>query len=180
MVDRRRGFTLVEILIAAGLSTMVIGGAWMLFGTLMGGGNNKASAIHLTAESFLRQEALTGIRALTRRLQESIQILEPQPGRSSSTLIFKDLINERTVLTIQNGALVGLDGEGAMEPQRTLTANGKAFNPTRPIKIPGCSEALFTVLSPTCVTVQLTFAGDGDKQAQIVNTVHLQNENLAR
>lgn len=175
----RRGFTLIEVIMAMAVSVLVISAAWSVFSAMMGR-SGKTNVVTLTADSFLRQDAVDAIKSLTRRLQESIQVLEPRPGQSGSSLLFRDILNNEIKLEVKDGALLSFRGDQEETVPAELMANGKPFTPAKPIRIPGCVEATFTALTPTCVSLSLTFKGDTDKKLSVVNTVLLQNRDLAR
>jgi hypothetical protein len=72
------------------------------------------------------------------------------------------------------------DGTVEEGPMPVTIGSDKPFFPVKPIRVPSCSEALFKVVSPTCVVVQLTFVDEQNRTGSIVNTVRLRNRNLAR
>lgn len=179
MKPRRHGFTMTEVIMALVVGSMVIIAAWQVFGAIMGR-SGKSNVLTMTADSFLRQDAVEGLRSMTRRLQESIQVIQPLPGETSSSLTFRDILNNEIKIESKDGRLVSIRGDQEESVSVELIANGKPFYPAKPIKIPGCVEASFTALTPTCVALRLTFQGDKDKKMTLVNTVLLQNRDLAR
>jgi prepilin-type N-terminal cleavage/methylation domain-containing protein len=177
---RQDGFTLVEVIVAIGVASLVIAAAWQMFSVIMGKKGGPSGAVSLTAESFLRQEGIDAIGVLTRRLQEGIQVIEPKAGKSGPTLEFRDILNDHIKLEVKTGGLVAIGPKGEEKNPEPLTGTGKPFYPTKPIRVPGCKEAQFTAISPTCLVMRLTFQDEGGNRATIVNTVQLQNRDLAR
>ena len=184
-VDCRRGsdrvaFTLIEMIVALAVGTIVLGLAWSFFSTMMGKKGGPPGLVAGTADSFLRQDGIDGISAMTRRLQEAIQVLEPKPGQTSSKIIFRDLLNDQITIEVKAGGLVSAGANGDEREAVPMKTSAGPFYPVKPIRVPGCSAAQFTSASPSCVVMLLTFKGDNDSTTSLLNTVELQNQNLAK
>ncbi|MBI4870738.1 MAG: hypothetical protein HY814_04135 [Candidatus Riflebacteria bacterium] len=184
--DLRRSsdsYTLVEVAVAAAVALVLIGLAWALFTGFMVKRNKPSGVVSLTADSFLRQEARDGLKVLTERLQESIQVLEPTPGHTATELVFRDVLNNTVRVSAEPTRrlllAVGADGteEDAPVP---MQAGGSTFYPMKPIRIRGCVASAFTAVSPTCVIALLTFADEADRRGTLQTTIRLRNRNLAR
>ena len=62
--------------------------------------------------------------------------------------------------------------------RRVDTRTGDSANVSYPIRIPGCRNAVFTTLSPSCVVTSLTLV-TGDQENARMTAVHLRNHALA-
>lgn len=179
----RRGWTLVEIMVASALLSLVIGAVYGLISLTMS--NEEASVGRRTATSYLRQDARIGLEKLLERLESSIEILVPEPGQVADSLEFRDLLNHDTKLTIEPGTdqLVSFSRENNQwtreDPVTKLTTRGgEAFDsPVKAIKIPRCKKVVFKVFSPTLVSIELTVEDSG-RQGTLVTMVHLRNSRL--
>jgi prepilin-type N-terminal cleavage/methylation domain-containing protein len=175
-----RGFTLVEVIVALGVSTLVVGMAWSIFSVVMGKKDGASGVVSLTADSFLRQDALQGIQSLTRRLQESIQIVEPKPGQPADKLVFRDILNQEITVQANNNELITAGPAEEQKMGRTLKGKDGPFHPATPVRVKGCSAAKFTAQSPWCIVMVLTFKDETGKTLSLLNTAELHNSDLAR
>lgn len=182
-IRRRNGWTLVEILIAMSLFTLVIGG---VYGWLhLAAGQSHGSISSRTTLSYLRQDVRLGLEKLVGRLESSIEILSPEPGQSGGELIFRDLLNHdaRVAHEPPTGELASYRREGASWVRETdvvslTTEEGAAFqSPVQPLRIRECQSVLFRVYSPTLVSIELTLADRG-AAGTLVTLVHLRNSQL--
>lgn len=179
----RRGWTLVEILVASGLLSMVITAVYALIS--LTAGDKESSVSRRTTTSFLRQDARIGLEKLLERLESSIEILVPEPGQAADSLDFRDLLNHDTRLGIEPGTddLVSFEKEGGNwkreDPVTKLTTRGgeNFDSPVKAIRIPHCKKVVFKVFSPTLVSVELTVEDSG-RQGTLVTMVHLRNSRL--
>jgi hypothetical protein len=179
MAPRRGGYSLVEAVVAVLVAAIVLVVVWELFSALMGR-RNRAGVVSMTASSFLRREAVDGLGILVRRLQEGIQIVSPLPGATADTLTFQDLLNDRITIQVANGALIATGPQGEEGAPVPLSAGGVPFFPVKPVRVPGCVEAQFSAISPTCVVVTLRFQDANGESVAAVDTIRLQNSDLAR
>jgi prepilin-type N-terminal cleavage/methylation domain-containing protein len=180
---RRRGWTLVEVVIAIGLVAILLGAAYGVFHLLFAN-RSRSNVAGLTRRSFVQKDAKAGLRRLTYRLREAIQVLTPQPGKTSEELVFRDLTNcevrlrhivaERRVITERNrnGAWIA-----ETEPETVNTSGGKLVA-SWPVRIDNCQGIRFTAIAPDCVTVQASIEWEG-QVGPLLTVIKLRNASLA-
>lgn len=172
----RRGFTLLETLVALALFVLLGAVLWQLFGALFPreGGMSIYAA---TSRSLVLQQSRTAIRKLFYRVQEGIQILEPEPGKTTRFLRFRDIRN-RTVrlkhLPRERRVVceVFKDGDWVLEKQ---AATGAGDN--QGIQIDYCESALFTALTPATLCVNFTTVDDRVRETYMT-VITLSNSRL--
>lgn len=181
---RRRGFTLVEILVAVGLVSALLGAVYGVYHLLFAN-KSKSNVAGLTRKSFVQKDAKSGLRRLTYRLRESIQVLSPLPGATASELVFRDLTNtdvrlrhipaeKRVVSERRVGGAWVQEGE----PDFVNTSSG-AMVASWPVIIQNCSDIRFTTIAPDCVTVQASLEWEG-QVGPLLTLVKLRNSALAQ
>jgi len=182
--ERRHGLTLVEVLVAACVMSVVI---LMLYNAVrfFFSRQSKSSLITMTDRAFANHDLRYGLRQLMMRVREGTKIISPLPGSSSNELVLRDLLNHKIRLRIDPASkrLISelfLQGEFLPEtlPFEVTTPEGDNIIVTRPIKIPACSSAAFTTLSPSCVVVSLTVAS-GHVEESWLTSIHLRNFRMA-
>src|SRR5262249_52366827 len=91
----RRGFSMLEAMIALALFVLLGAVVWQVFGILFPreGGMSLYTA---TSRSLVLQQSRHALRKLFYRVQEGIQILTPAPGQTAREVSFRDIKN-RTV-----------------------------------------------------------------------------------
>jgi prepilin-type N-terminal cleavage/methylation domain-containing protein len=179
---KRRAYTLVEVLVAMGLVSVLLGGAYGVFHLLFS--SKSRSNLHgLTRRSFVQKDAKSGLRRLSYRLREGIQILSPVGGTSANELVFRDLTNsevrlrhipaERKVVSERN-----VDGTWVQEtdPDFVNTSGGRMVA-SWPVLIQNCTDIRFTAISPDCVTVQASLEWEG-QVGPLLTVVKLRNSAL--
>jgi prepilin-type N-terminal cleavage/methylation domain-containing protein len=86
-MTRRHAFSLIEVLIAAGLLGVVIGAVYYMFafGTRATG--------RLTPQLSLQQASRKAVVRLLRELQEGMEVVSPSPGSTLSYAIIRDKLS---------------------------------------------------------------------------------------
>ena len=179
MTVRRRGFTLVEVLVAVGLVSVLLGAAYGAFHLLFA--NKSRNNLHgLTRRSFVQKDAKSGLRRLSYRLREAIQILSPAGGTSATELHFRDLTNSEIRLRLLpdkhlvisernvNGAWVR-----ETEPDYVDTSSGRMVA-SWPVEVQSCTDIRFTAIAPDCVTVQASLEFEG-QVGPLLTVINLRN-----
>jgi len=171
----QRGVTLIEIVVAMGLLTLLMGLLWFLLGQFTGRG--QLSVATGASRAIVQQQSRLAIRKLFHRLQEAIQILEPPVGKTAQHLIFRDVLNRtvRLQLDAANGQLVSerlvsgnYVGERELEQDNPMV---------KPIRVPFCESVHFTTLGPTAAFVTLTSA-DKHVADSFMSVIYLSNSRL--
>lgn len=178
-----RGFTLVEMVIALALASLLLVVAYEILHLLLGG-KSRSSLTSIALRSFVQKDARAGVRRLTYRLRESVEILDPPPGRMASHLVFRDGTNrevrlrhlpaERRVISerLQEGNWVE-----EKEPLQIATRSGEV--PVDwPVVLVNCVSIHFTVLSPSAVTVHASIAHEG-QIGPLLTVIKLRNSRIA-
>lgn len=172
---KRRGVTLVELLVGLGLAAVAFAVIYEVM-HLFFGSNSRNNVAGITKRSFVQKDAKVGLRRLIYRLRESIQVLDPAPGKGGPELIIRDITNQR--IRIRRDAaqsrMISEKFNGTaweLETTPTLLAAGTAgmLPASFPVYMASCSDLFFTVLTPECVAVEATLISDG--QAGTMTTV---------
>ena len=170
------GFTIVEALISIALFSVLCVVLWGILGQFVGR-SSRLSVTTGAARSMVQQQSRQTIRKLFYRLQEGIEILQPLPGHSSSSIEFKDLLNRKVRLRhdAQDQVVVTEREQGGIYvPERDLADNSTMV---QLIEIRDCTEVVFTTLTPTTVFVSFT-TRDNDIGDSFLSIVHLKNSGL--
>lgn len=191
MKTNRHGTTLVEILIAASLLSLILGMAWRLMSIVNSTGGT--SLENLYQRTMLNQDVVTGMEKLYNRLQEGIEILEPRPGKVSTKLVFRDLLNHTVTLKIVSndrnrpGILVSTcadsgtpEEKGRGCPAHEKSENnvvGNQFFPVPPVRIENVKSVTFTSLSATCININLILSLSNAEVPMAV-TIKMKNSGL--
>lgn len=178
----RRAFTLVEVLVCVLLVPVLIGIAYGLFHLLFWSGS-RSNVTGLTRRSFIQKDTKVGLRRLTYRLRESIQILSPTAGASSSELVFRDITNTEVRLrhiAAQKRVLSERQEGGGWveetEPQMIATGGGPLLA-TWPVRFASCPMIRFTAISSDCVTVHATMEWEG-QLGSFLTVIKLRNAGI--
>lgn len=175
---RRSGFTAVEVVVASGLSLLVLVVLYAFLARVFS--SEGPSVSRMTAASFVRQDVRLAFEKLMGRLEESIEVLAPAPGDTATELEFKDLLNHHTVLSLKEGGhLVSSRVQGAnrteeLDGKTVPGSSGAGIMVTRPVRVPGVRSIRFTALSPTMVSIVMTVV-DGNQSGTLVATARLRN-----
>jgi hypothetical protein len=180
----RRAVTIVEVLMGAALAALLMG---MIYGAfhVFFSDKSRHSVTTLTKKSFVQKDAKAGLRRLIYRLRESIEVLEPEPGRGGTQLVFRDIMNRRVRVRrdgTQNRMLSErFDGSNWVEEKapETLTVGSTTLPATWPVWMPNCTDVYFTVLSPECVAVEASLISDG-QPGSMTTVIKLRNAAVAR
>jgi hypothetical protein len=132
-----------------------------------------------TSRSLVLQQSRQAIRKLFYRVQEGIQIVEPLPGQTARTLLFRDVKN-RVVrirhLQQEKQLITEVWRDGAFVDERHTFQPGDEL---QGIQIGFCDSALFTALSPGTVCVSFTTFDDRVKESSMT-VITLANSRLDR
>jgi hypothetical protein len=132
---------------------------WTLF-TMLFPREGPMSLFTATSRSLVLQQSRNAIRKLFYRVQEGIQIVEPEPGASSRRLVFRDIKNRSVRLThraAERRVVCEVYKDGTWVDERTVDGGR---DDTQGIRIDSCESALFTALSPATVCVNFTTFDD--------------------
>jgi prepilin-type N-terminal cleavage/methylation domain-containing protein len=179
----RRGYTLMEVITAAVIATVMAGFAFGAWRTLFNP-DSRHSITGLTRASFSQKDARAGVRRLLYRLREGIQILEPPPGKSGPALMFRDVTNKDVRVRLDADARRVISEvrsrTGWTREDRPIEVDvaGTKLAASWPIQMLNCTALSFTVLSPECVAVEATVEADGQPRL-VMTVVKLRNSNLA-
>ena len=172
----RNAFTLFESLITLALFSMLVILIWNLFGALFPR-EGPMSLFTATSRSLVLQQSRNAIRKLFYRVQEGIQIIEPEPGQSSRRLVFRDIKNRSVRLThrpAERRVVCEVYKNGAWVDERTVDGDR---DDTQGIRIDSCENALFTALSPATVCVNFTTFDDRVRESYMT-VITLSNTRL--
>ena len=179
----RRAFTLVEGLVGTCLLVLVMGIAYgvmhQLFGT-----SSRHNLAGMTAHSAIQKDAKIGIRRLMYRLRESIQVLEPLPGRGADTLVVRDITNNKLRIrrdAAQNRLISETFTNGAWVQETApvqVTVGAGSLPASFPVYMSNCASVWFSALAPDCVVIQLGVAGD-QLVEQYMTTIKMRNARMA-
>lgn len=176
---RRRAFTLVELLVGVAISAMLIGIVYGIF-HLFFWSRSRSNVTGLTKRSHIQKDAKAGIRRLTYRLREGIQILSPPAGTSAGQLVFRDISNNdvRIIYLPAEKKVVSERDQGGTwvrenDPETVSTPSGPALV-SWPVQVLNCSAIRFTVLSGGCVTIQASIENEG-AVGSLLTVVKLRN-----
>lgn len=179
---RRRGFTLVELLVAIALVTVLLGAVYGI-AHLLFANKSRSNVSGLTRRSFVQKDAKSGLRRLTYRLREAIQILSPEGGRSASELVFRDLTNTevrlRHIPAEKRVVSERKDGGGwllEVAPDVVPTSTGSMVA-SWPVVIQNCTDVRFTAIAPDCVTIQASIEWEG-QVGPLLTVVKLRNASM--
>ena len=179
----RAGYTVVEVLVALAIVLALSAVIWGLMHQLFGSGS-RSSLSGLTRRSFLQKDAKAGVRRLTYRLREAIQILSPAPGASASELVFRDITNAQVRLRLVPGedrviseSLESGSWVEEVAPKTVDTGSGP-MPATWPVLVRNCRSIRFSALSPDSVTVHATLISEGALGA-MMTVVKLRNARQA-
>lgn len=179
----RRGYSLIEVLVAISLVGVLLGS---LYGVshLMFSSNSRSNLSGMTRRSFVQKDAKSGLRRLTYRLREAIQVLSPEGGRSAPELIFRDLTNseirlrhlpaEKRVISERNE---GGAWKIETEPDFVNTTSGAKVVASWPVVIQNCTDIRFTAIAPDCVTIQASLEWEGHT-GPLMTVVKLRNAEM--
>lgn len=179
-----RAFTLVEMAVAFVLAVIVLG---ILYGAVSFflGGSRPTGVAAVMSRTFAQQQIRIGLQKMIMRIREGTEVLDPGPGMTSGTLKFRDVLNHTVRLRLDraNQRVVSERLEaGAFSVETSAfevaVASGQPVAVTRPIRIDGCTNLAFTVLSPSCVVVSLTLAEERAENA-LMTAIELRNSSLA-
>lgn len=179
----RHGTTIVEVLVAAfiaGLVLVVVYGAMRL---LFWSGSTY-NLMGTTRQSFVKSDAKAGLRRLMYRIREGIQVLSPEPGRSGTELIFRDLLNDRVRVRLEPAQrrVVSEKSSGAgwaieTDAKSMQTGTG-AVAATWPITVNNCRGIRFTTHSPECVAIEAEIDHEG-LSGSLMTVIKLRNAGIA-
>lgn len=179
----RRGYSLIEVLVAISLVSVLLGSMYGV-SHLMFSSNSKSNLTSMTRRSFVQKDAKSGLRRLTYRLREAIQVLSPEGGRSAPELIFRDLTNseirlrhlpaEKRVISERN---VNGSWQLESEPDFVNTPSGGRMVASWPVVIQNCSDIRFTAIAPDCVTIQASLEWEGHT-GPLMTVVKLRNAEM--
>lgn len=181
---KRRGTTLVEVLVAIGLVSIVMG---ILYGlvTFFFSRKSKSSLTTMTERAFAQRDIRIGLQQLMVRMREGTKLLSPEPGFTGDELVFLDVLNRKIRLRrdptssfviseiFENGAWVAEKTPSAVKDE-----GGRRWNVNIPVRIRNCSNLSFTTMSPTFAVVSVTLKA-GHIENALLTAVHLRNANLA-
>lgn len=180
---RRRGFTLVEMMVALALVSILLGAVYGI-SHLMFSSKSRSNLTGMTKRSFVQKDAKSGLRRLTYRLREAIQILSPEGGKSAPELVFRDLTNSEIRLRLiadQKRVIserkVGAAWVAETDPDYVNTTTGGRMVASWPVVIQNCTDVRFTAIAPDCVTVQASLEWEG-QVGPLMTVVKLRNAQL--
>lgn len=180
---KRRGVTLIEVLIGMAIGAVMIGIVYQTFHLLFNR-DSRHSLTSLTTRSFIQKDMKVGLRRLIYRLREGIQIVEPLPGQGGEQIVFRDVTNLKIRIRrdpTRNQLISEREQGGAWitEDQPTLVDTDAGSLPASfPVRMDNCWSAHFTALSPECVSMRVTVEQEG-QQGTFMTIVKLRNSNLA-
>lgn len=179
----RRGVTLIEILVGMALAALAFGIIYEAMHLFFGSGS-RHNVVGMTKRSFVQKDAKSGLRRLTYRLREAIQILSPEGGKSAPELVFRDLTNSEIRLRLiadQKRVIserkVGAAWVAETDPDYVNTTTGGRMVASWPVVIQNCTDVRFTAIAPDCVTVQASLEWEG-QVGPLMTVVKLRNAQL--
>lgn len=180
--DRRRcAWTLVELLVALGVLSLVAVALYQFLSTIFSG--RRTSAVRMTGASLLRQDARLAIEKLLHRLEEGVEISSPPPGGQAPALEFRDLLNHpvRLALTPSAELVTWSRAGGGWQPEvvpaAVPTEDGESYSPVRPVRIPAVVKVSFRAISPSLTIIELTLQ-DAGRTITVVATARLRNPGM--
>lgn len=146
----RRGTSLIELLFAVSVAAVLLGAAFgaMIWARRAG---EAGVASHVSAQMLARRS----MEALTRELEESIEVVRPPPGATLNHLLVRDKLNRLLVIY-------------PVETSGGLSLRVFRMDPTLPDAVPEdrvlvrlLERVAFTTLGPGMVQVHLTVRDQG-------------------
>lgn len=182
---RRRGaFTLAEVLVALGISLLVISIVYGIFHFLYSS-NSRSNLTGLTRRSSIQKDAKAGVRRLTYRLREGTQITSPPAGTTAEELVFRDIQNTDIRLrrvAAENKIISEISQGGAwvreVDPVMVTTPTGGQLPVCFPVQVSNCTAVRFTVLSGGSVVIEASIESEG-AIGSLLTMVKLRNVNKA-
>ena len=180
----KRGVTIVEVLVGAALAAALLG---MIYGAfhLFFSDKSRHSVTTMTKRSFIQKDAKAGLRRLIYRLREAIQVLEPEPGRGGTTLVFRDImirkVRVRRDATQNRMVSERQEGSNWIEERNPemVTSGAITLAATFPIWMPNCTDVYFTAMSPECVAIEASLISEG-QPGSLTTVIKLRNSGIAR
>ncbi len=150
--SRKHGFTIVEVLVALGIFSLVLVGVtsvYSLFSRQLPGLTQEVSLHH----SLRLADALLG-----NRISRGAEVISPNPVNSSAELVFRDVDNEWIKIKLSQGCLRSFRESGA--PEINSVKPG-----IKPVNLLDVEMVEFTVMSPASVMIKLKFGRNKDRDS---------------
>jgi len=159
--SRRRAFTLVEIAVAAGLVALVGIVAMRIFSTV------GTTQQNLSQQAMLQMESRRAFDHLVDQIRMGTDIVRPTTGETLPFMVFKDVINQMTILYLEpnNDAANALEQRVFRLVSYRSDYSGAYQSDNEKILLDSVKSLHFTSLSPTSVQVNATVVNEkGDYQ----------------
>lgn len=179
----RRGVTLVEVLVGVAVIVLALMLAYGISHQLFGS-SSRHNLANMTRRSFIQKDAKVGLRRLIYRIRESIQVLEPLPGRGGDALVVRDITNKKVRIRREPAdrrlvSEVFENGGWRLETAPVeVPVDGASLPASFPVYMSNCNSVAFSTQAPDCVVIQLGVAAD-DQIGSFMTTVKLRNARLA-
>ncbi|KAF1080406.1 MAG: hypothetical protein GQF41_3230 [Candidatus Rifleibacterium amylolyticum] len=147
-----QGFTIVEVLIALGIFSIVLAGVIQVYSVF------SRRLPGLTQEVSLHQSLRLADALLANRIARGAEIINPDPVKTSEELVFRDTDNEWIKVRLHNGFLRSFRENGT--PEIDMAKPG-----IRPINLRDVEMVEFTVMSPASVMIKLKFGSGKDRDS---------------
>ncbi len=147
-----QGFTIVEVLVALGIFSLVLTGVtsvYSLFSRQLPGLTQEVSLHH----SLRMADALLG-----NRIARGAEIISPNPVKTSRELVFRDVDNEWIKLKLSQGCLRSFREDGTPEIDSVKPG-------VKPVNLRDVEMVEFTVMSPASVMIKLKFDKRKDRDS---------------
>ena len=147
-----QGFTIVEVLIALGIFSIVLAGVIQVYSVF------SRRLPGLTQEVSLHQSLRLADALLANRIARGAEIITPDPVKTSEEMVFRDTDNEWIKVRLHNGFLRSFRENGT--PEIDMAKQG-----IRPINLRDVEMVEFTVMSPASVMIKLKFGSGKDRDS---------------
>lgn len=151
-ISARKAFTLVELVIAAGLVSLIVVVALRMFTSI---GNTQQN---LSQQAMLQMDSRKAFDNIVDQIRSGTDIVRPTTGETLPYMVFKDVINQLTILYLEpNDLLAGTLGQKVYRlVSYRSDYSGTYKSDNEKILLDSIKRLRFTSLSPTSIQVNAT------------------------
>lgn len=148
-----KGFTLVELIIVAGLVSLVMGLLFRIYPHI------RHSEQALTGTLVLQTEARRAADALVEQIREGSEVVRPHVGETTPFLVVKDIINNITLLYLDGD---NVNSPKLKQPVYNLVSYSadESGNYSRRVLVNSIKRIAFSAIAPNSVQVNITLVNE--------------------
>lgn len=152
----RRAFTLVELIMAAALVALVGIIAMRIFSTV------GSTQLNLSQQAILQMDSRKAFDNIVDQIRKGTDIVRPTTGETLPYMIFKDVINQMTVLYLEpnNSVANSLEQRVFRLISYRSDYSGAYQSDNEKVLLDSIKQLRFTCLSPTSVQVNATIVNE--------------------